>query len=458
MAVMPESARRQRISDALAAAASGASPESHRLPWQGSFATFPVVAMPLDAVVLNSGSHRIRAQLESHDESSLIQRDPYGDRAQDIIADILRTIDPEEFAGLRANLRQFTQREVGVVTRAGVLINANRRAVALRDLGQRYIRLAVLPEDADRQALDELELSLQVRREFREEYTFTNQLLFVNELLTKYRRTPDQAALELGWAASNDDRELRRGREEVQRRTRVLSLIRQVQRRSERGIPLTYFDDKLQSLTEIDRRYEDMKHPQPVEAERVRDLRLLGIIAGVGYEPLRRMDEDYIEDYLFPAISENPRLEPVLPLFRGSGETMSSPEGYPPGLDVIDAPSGPEDDSPNASAVLDAVMSAQRNVVIPADGGRQRLEISRDEMLRELRTTMEQASRTARAESRLERRVSAPLDLLRDADSRIRRAIARHPEVCDAPDFDRGRFKYYVDRIYRSVGDLRKRL
>ena len=42
----------------------------------------------------------------------------------------------EGFEDLKANLGEVGQNDVGVVTRRGVLVNANTRAVALRDLGK----------------------------------------------------------------------------------------------------------------------------------------------------------------------------------------------------------------------------------------------------------------------------------------------------------------------------------
>ena len=165
---MTEEARSHRIATAVA----GHDPkleETLRLRWHDEFRVFPVVTLDLDAVVLNPNSHRIQAQLESHPERDIVLRDPFSDDAQTIIAAIIRK-DIEGYEDLRANLQADEQRQPGVITRVGLLVNANRRAVALRENGARYIHVAVLP-DATADEVSDLELTLQVQRDFREDYT-----------------------------------------------------------------------------------------------------------------------------------------------------------------------------------------------------------------------------------------------------------------------------------------------
>jgi hypothetical protein len=53
--------------------------------------------------------------------------------------------ETEGFERLKVNLAEEDQREAGVVTRAGLLVNGNTRAAALRDIDKQYIRVAVLP-------------------------------------------------------------------------------------------------------------------------------------------------------------------------------------------------------------------------------------------------------------------------------------------------------------------------
>ena len=156
--------------------------EQLNLPWRDGLEDFPVVKMLKDVVLLNHRSHRIRAQVESHPEHQLIETDPRSEESQDLIATILR--EGDGYKELMTNLSEVGQLQAGVMTHEGLLVNANRRVVALRELDDEYVRVAVLPSDAVEQEIDLLELHLQVKRDYKADYSFTNELLFVNDLIT----------------------------------------------------------------------------------------------------------------------------------------------------------------------------------------------------------------------------------------------------------------------------------
>ncbi len=153
MWTMTDEARHTAIEGALDAHQAG--DELLHLPWQDSAADFQVVKLRVDTVLLNPRSHRIRAQLESHPDYKLVKEDPHSEKAQEIIAQILR--EGEEYEDLKTNLREVGQRDAGAITRGGLLVNANRRVVALRDLNEQYVRVAVLPANATDQDIEQLE-------------------------------------------------------------------------------------------------------------------------------------------------------------------------------------------------------------------------------------------------------------------------------------------------------------
>jgi len=175
MAIPSEEARAQSIRTALAAAEKRSDVERVRIAWKDTDLMATVVEIPLSSVVLNHRSHRIRAQLESSPRAEFVRRDPFSNEAQDVISELLR--DTGRFDELRDNLKDRGQLDPGVVTHTGLLVNANTRCVALRELRKRHIRVAVLPEDATEEEIDRLELRLQMKRDFRRDYTFTNELL-----------------------------------------------------------------------------------------------------------------------------------------------------------------------------------------------------------------------------------------------------------------------------------------
>lgn len=260
---MSTEARREAVEKAMQAFAEpGTGKESIQLPYKdGKEGPFPVIKVPVDAVLFNPRSHRIKAQLESNPKRHLVAENPYSDEAQTIIRKIL--VKTEGFKALKGNLSEYGQRDAGVVTRDGLLVNANTRLAALRELGDDYIRAAVLPSDADEHAIDRLELELQVQRDFKQDYTFTNELIFIDELLKNHGYGEEKAAKALNWAASGDDKELKRGKDRVRQATRLYALVRYIQSLSEGAIPLTFFDDKRQALIDLDDKYESLKFPTP---------------------------------------------------------------------------------------------------------------------------------------------------------------------------------------------------
>src|SRR5262245_4169188 len=115
MAMLTEQVREERIKTALKSIEGDPNLERIPLPWRSQRGqTFTVVDLPLDCVVLNPGSHRIRAQLASHPQRELVERDPFSQEAQEILADLLRKT--EGFEDLKANLADVGQNEAGVVT------------------------------------------------------------------------------------------------------------------------------------------------------------------------------------------------------------------------------------------------------------------------------------------------------------------------------------------------------
>ena len=153
---MTKEGRQKRVQQALQAWEGSPEPrETLPLPWRGGTQVFPVVKLEVDVPLLNARSHRLQAKLEGHPERALVEDAPWDDRAQTIVAEVLKERH-RNYEKLKDSLDQEGQRDPGVITREGVLTNANTRAVGLRELGagdKRWIRVAVLPPDASPQAL-----------------------------------------------------------------------------------------------------------------------------------------------------------------------------------------------------------------------------------------------------------------------------------------------------------------
>ncbi len=461
---MTEEARAHRIATAVA----GHDPkleETLRLRWHDEFRVFPVVSLDLDAVVLNPNSHRIQAQLESHPERDLVLRDPFSDDAQTIIAAIIRK-DIEGYEDLRANLQADEQRQPGVITRVGLLVNANRRAVALRENGARYIHVAVLP-DATADEVSDLELALQMQRDFREDYSFTNRLLFVDDLITKQGRPVEDVARALNLAASSDERAMTKGRSQVEQDTRVLVLIRDIQRRSSGAIPLTDFDEQEIALEELERAYRDTAQDDPDAAHRLRETRILGILAGVPYRDLRRFDGDVLDEYVIPTLEDDDLFVDVLPALRATETTQ--PAATPVGLDILDE--APTDEvaanadgnhvlssSGQIAALVDLLASSHgdSNIELPTTQG-SRSE-TRDTVIETMNAALRTAATDIEGDRRNENRLVRPYNRAIEAERKLKAASDALARVADNGDFDpeplRGALQAIQERLDSLTEDL----
>ena len=448
MAIMSEEARTKRISDAVQA--QPADGERISLPWQDTPRILPVVKLELEALVLNPNSHRIRAQLESHPQRQLVKDSPYGEEAQEVIAELLSAT--EGFEDLKSNLREEGQRDAGVITHKGLLVNANSRLVAMRDLGQNYIRVAVLPKDATEAEITALELRLQMQRELKQEYTFTNELIFVEELISTYNRSPQEVALDLRWAASRAPNDLAKGRAQVEQASRLLSTIRDVQEISGNTIPLADFDQASVALKEIDQVYQELVKKDPERARIVRDTRLVGVLVGLGYRELRRVDEGFLLDYMIPAMEDSDLLRKHVPVLT-SGSAAAGDEV--PGLKILPAADSASAEEPDPAPLLALLAKSREESSIEMTGEDGPILLTRESVIDSLRTAMESAVEEAKADERAENRLQAPIDFLKESDRKLRKALESYERMRKAEDFDHGRFAYLVRKVARTVEQLK---
>jgi hypothetical protein len=451
---MNEEGRTERISVAVAALADiPGQYEQISIPWNGELIIVPVIRIPLDAIVLNQRSHRIKAELESHPERVDIAADPFSEHAQEVLSALLRGTD--DYAILKEDLKEHGQRDFGVVTRIGLLVNANTRAVALRELSEDTIKVAVLPADADQRSLEDLEAYLQMRVERKQPYSFPNELLFIEDMKNR-GKSDEELALQLGYAASTDNAEIKRGKDRVQQSIRILALMREVSDMSGNKVPLTFFDTKNQALQEIDTVYERMKTQNPVAALRVRDGRLLALVANVGYREMRLIDEEFLISYLPQGLAENDDLKGV------ANSLAAAPETEPESAsttesDFLDLFGGASDaqssDVPDVSPVLTALIQAQGSdtVVLPGSDA----PVKRTDVIDGLRNVYEISADEYKADKSSQGKVSEPAALVADAAKKVNKATQRVSEVVGDPAFRADKLDEAIAVLERSISALK---
>ena len=394
MTLLPEKARRERIEAAVQAHEPNQE-ESVQVPWKGDTALCPVVLVPLDVAALNPHSHRIKSDLESDPHAEEIEADPYAEESQERIAEILRNTDGYE--DLLANIGAEGQRDYGVITNAGLLVNANTRAVALAALDKGYIKVAVLPGDATEREIADLEVQLQMQRDFKQDYTFTNELLFVQDLTERY-----------GYSTSRVAEILRRREKDVEQFIRLLALIREIQRRSDNKIPLKFFDEKEQLLKDLDGAYEGLKDRDPVAANRLRDARILAVLVGTFYRDARVANEEFVEDYLTDALGEKEGLGGSLATMVETPEADTEEGDELPGVDELGGEAGDGEPSRvDTGALVDLVAKSfgEDEIEVPdSSGGEQ--TVSRERIIEVVAEAISDGAAESKADAKREKGLS----------------------------------------------------
>src|SRR6478735_4527358 len=109
------------------------------IDWRGEQRHLYVISMPVDMLYFNPDTHRIRAQRTlDADRNGVLEQDPWGQESQAYLHDLLKQrpsnpdqIDPD-FTALMDELDDAGQREPGIVSPHGILVDGNTRAAALR--------------------------------------------------------------------------------------------------------------------------------------------------------------------------------------------------------------------------------------------------------------------------------------------------------------------------------------
>lgn len=168
--------------------------------WRGEQRHLNVISMPTDVLYFNPDTHRIRAQRTlDPEQNKTLEEQPWSEQAQRYLHHLLtrKPSDPSQedpdFITLKDEIDDFGQKEPGIITRDGILVDGNTRCAAMREIGIENIRVGVLPEDTSRADINNVELALQLRRDKRRDYSYINRLIAIEEQIRNGRREEDVA-------------------------------------------------------------------------------------------------------------------------------------------------------------------------------------------------------------------------------------------------------------------------
>lgn len=385
------------------------------IDWRGEPKHLYVISMPVELLYYNPDTHRIRAQRTLDPvRDAAIETDPWGESAQAYLHDLLKQrpsnpdqIDPD-FVALMDELDDSGQREPGIVSPHGILVDGNTRAAALRDLGVQNIRVGVLPPDTSRQDINNVELSLQLRKDRRRDYSYINRLIAIDEELARGRTEADVA------------KDFNIKLATLQRDRWVYGLILDAIDRSKNpdgtSLRLIDFEQHQEKLRELHRDYSKLSTTDPDAAARLKQSRLAMVLLDYPKTSLRLAEADFHTRYLETRLPEE--FKPTTP--------TASPASVP-GIPGLTLP-GLSSSAQAAESLTDQLLKAK---AVARDGNNSTSEdVSKaSETMRKARETFDVAVKLAGQNAELVKRQTAVPERLTDAADYVNQCATEFAEA-----------------------------
>ncbi|MFE8958864.1 transcriptional regulator [Streptomyces iakyrus] len=410
--------------------------------WRGEQKHLHVISMPVDMLYFNPDTHRIRAQRTLEPERNrVLEEEPWSEAGQTYLHDLLRCrpsnpnqTDPDYLA-LQDELDDMGQREPGIISPDGILVDGNTRCAALKDLGIRDIRVGVLPADTSRRDINNVELALQLRRDKRREYSYINRLIAIEEELSDGRREEDVA------------RDFNIKRTTLQQDRWVYQLIKDAIERSHTDsgalLRLVDFEDHQEKLRELHRDYTKLAKTDPDAAEQLKESRLAMVVLNYAKTTVRLAESDFHSRYLDERLPDELR----------PGVQESAAVSIPglEGVAIPDATAAVKTTRALTDALLQAKATAQAGDKLGAAAVRQA-----DALIKSARKTFDVAVKMAGANAELQKRQIAVPARLTDAADYVNQCAAEFAEARAKRALDEDAFDDALLTLKASLARLAK--
>lgn len=427
--------------DFLAAKVVASSKQGLLAAWPRTERELPLVDLEVGWVRFSTLNHRTKAEQkrEIHEtgQLDLFRADPLGDVAQ--LAQFKILSNQINFNELKLDLADRGQQEHAVVTAEGVLINGNRRAAALRsllnddnNLGCRYIRCLVLPTDATPSEMLQLETELQVAKDFKQDYSWVNQALLIEELYESYGRDFGRVATLMHRKA----KEIREDYEKIQQLNQLVALS-QGQRLH------VDFEPNESAFNEL---AQYIRNKNDNEREAVRAVYFLGTLTGVNYRDLRHLRRADAEVLVTDELRGDEQLAQVLSL---AAESTDRSDG---GGDLLDDVLGDAGQVGTVRTVLEFVAGLDRDDPIVFPEGSQ-VEVA--DVFQQIGRAVSKAAEEAEEQRRDINAARAPITRLDRALAELTRARDSLPEARALAGWDEALFTAKLVAVEERVNELK---
>ena len=408
--------------------------------WPRRERELPVVELPIEWVRLSTLNHRTRAEQDREvymsGNSKLFTDDPLGETAQAMQLQILSK--QVGFDDLKNDLEEREQQELAVVTAEGILINGNRRAAALRQLwlnddvkSARYIRAIVLPDDATQDELIDLETQLQVSKDYRENYSWVNEALLIEEIFQLSKKNWDKVAKRMGLSVI-----------QVQEQYEKLQQLHQLVALSNGKKFHADFVDNNSAFREL---AIHVKGKSPQESASVRSAYFLGTLAGTNYRDLRHLRRSDAVELVHEEFTKEPILQSLLTQVKDNGSERSN--------DLLDK-IFPEDNGSelqDLNPVLSFLAEQKPEEIVKLPSGD---EVPVEQLLSAVKVAVDAAASEASESAKDEKAVLAPMKKLDLANENIVRANSALAKARAQKGWDERAFKEKIEKVRATLGQI----
>jgi len=386
-------------------------------------------------------NHRTRAEqqrtIHKTGNVNLFTSDPMGQTAQKAQYEIL--CGQAAFDELKKDLKERGQQEHAVVTAEGVLINGNRRAAALRsllhddnNLNCRYVRCLVLPADSSSSEILLLETELQVAKDFKQEYSWVNQALLIEELYGSYGRDFSKVATLM----HRKEKEIREDYEKIQQVNQLVALSQ------EKWLPVD-FEPNESAFNEL---AKHIRNKNAEEREAVRSVYFLGTLAGVNYRDLRHLRREDAEKLVADELRGDEQLSEILELSTSHSEDDANKD------ELLESALGESNNVSEVRQVLEFVAGLDREQPVKLPSGSD-VEVS--DIYNQLGRAVNKAAEEAEEQRKDVNAVRAPIKRMERALDELTRARDSLATARTFSSWDEAKFSTMVVAVDSKLNELK---
>ena len=406
--------------------------------WPRREKELPCVDLEVKWVRFSTLNHRTRSEqmriTKQQGRPDLFTADPMGPEAQEEQYAILA--EQEEFHDLKSDLKNRGQQQPAIVTAEGVLINGNRRVAALRSLfleddhkPSRYVSCLILPADATVEELVDLETELQVAREFKEDYTWVNEALLIEEIFDREGKSWKKVASRMRMDVSA----VRAQHEKLQLLHQLVALSKGTRHHAD-------FVPNESAFTELAKHVKG----KPVdEAASVRATYFLGILTGVNYRTLRHLRRPDASILVCRELENDTVMAPMLK------SSMESKKKEP---DILDDVLGDKTDQEggNLTSALSYLARLGQSQEVDLDG----TTVPTVDLKESVKNAVDMAAEEAHDQSKDKDTVTAPVKYLETAIKKVKRASQILPKARVLEQWEEDEFGKRVSQLRELVDSI----